>query len=228
MQAKERSLSHRRLIRRRGGLMETLVGEAAIALQVLSGAATASRPNPAGSVPADVDQKLSDHERRHAAGLMRVNHVGEICAQALYRGQAMLSRHEQTRQLMREAAKEEVDHLVWCQQRLRELDSRVSLLNPIWYTSSLALGVLASRAGEKYNLGFMAETERQVEAHLNRHLKSLPAGDERSRRIVAQMRDDEIKHRRTAIKHGGVELPAPIPSFMKTISKVMTKSAYKI
>jgi len=215
-------------MRRRQGPFDQLIGEAAVALKVLSGVASASRPNPAGQMTPEVPETLTAPQQRHAAGLMRINHVGEVCAQALYRGQALAAEREQTKQVLREAALEEVDHLVWCQGRLKELKSRVSLLNPIWYAGSFALGVLASRAGERYNLGFMAETERQVEAHLNGHLKSLPDGDERSRKIISQMRDDEIKHRRTAQHHGGVDLPVPIPSIMKFMSKVMTKSVYYI
>jgi ubiquinone biosynthesis monooxygenase Coq7 len=159
---------------------------------------------------------------------MRINHVGEVCAQALYRGQALAVDREQTKALLREAAREEVDHLVWCQDRLKEVNSRVSFLNPLWYAGSFTLGLIASRAGERYNLGFMAETERQVEAHLNDHLKSLPQDDQRSRKIITQMRDDEIEHRRTAQRHGGVDLPFPVPNVMKIMSKVMTKSAYYI
>jgi 3-demethoxyubiquinol 3-hydroxylase len=215
-------------IRRRHGLFDRITGELAVALQVLSGSAVASRPNPADTKGAEPEAELSPAEQRHAAGLMRVNHVGEVCAQALYRGQAVGVTRDHTRGLLREAAREEVDHLVWCQQRLKQLNSRVSLLNPVWYTGAFAMGLLASRAAERYNLGFMAETERQVEAHLNTHLKSLPADDESSRKIVQQMRDDEIKHRRTAVQNGGVYLPIPIPSVMKLISKVMTKSAYYI
>ncbi len=220
--------SNRARMHRRQGPIDQLVAEAAIALKVLSGAAVASRPNPAGPDQQPGSDPLTAQERRHSAGLMRINHVGEICAQALYRGQALAVEREQTRELLREAAREEVDHLAWCQQRLKELDSRVSLLNPIWYAGSLALGVLASRAGERYNLGFMAETERQVEAHLEGHLKSLPAQDARSRQIVTQMRDDEIKHRRTAQQQGGVELPFPVPPLMKKMSKLMTKTVYYI
>lgn len=215
-------------IRRRQALFDQWVAEAAVALQVLSGAAAASRSNPAGRLRSDSPEELSAHEKRHSAGLMRVNHVGEICAQALYRGQALAADRLQTKELLRQAAKEEVDHLVWCQQRLKELSSHVSLFNPIWYAGSFALGLAASKAGERYNLGFMAETERQVEAHLDGHLKTLPQSDERSRKIVVQMRDDEIKHRRTAVQHGGVSLPTPIPSIMTFMSKVMTKSAYRI
>ena len=215
-------------MRRRQTLLDQWVGEAAVALQVLSGAAVASRSNPAGRVPLDAPEELTDQDRRHSAGLMRVNHVGEICAQALYRGQALAADRLETNELLRQAAKEEVDHLVWCQQRLKELNSRVSVLNPLWYAGSFALGLAASKAGERYNLGFMAETERQVEAHLDKHLKTLPDADERSRKIVTQMRDDEIKHRRAAVQHGGISLPAPIPSIMKFMSKIMTKSAYHV
>lgn len=218
----------RHKLRRRQGPLDQLIGEAAVAIEVLSCAAVASRPNPAGPRGGEDSAALAAHEQRHAAGLMRINHVGEICAQALYRGQALVAGREQTKELLREAAREEVDHLVWCQQRLKELNSRVSLLNPVWYAGSFALGVIASRAGERYNLGFMAETERQVEAHLDGHLKSLPEGDERSRKIVTQMRDDEIKHRRTAQQHGGVDLPFPVPSLMKLMSKVMTKTVYYV
>ncbi len=217
-----------RQFHRRAGAFDQIIGEAAVALRVLSGVASPSRPSPAADLPAQTLPELTEQQKRHAAGLMRVNHVGEVCAQALYRGQALAAKRPQTRQLLQEAAREEVDHLVWCQQRLKELGARVSLLNPLWYAGSLGLGLLASRAGEKYNLGFMAETERQVEAHLDGHLKSLPAADERSRAIVRQMRDDEIKHRRSAVKQGGVDLPSPIPNIMKIMSKVMTKSAYNL
>lgn len=217
-----------RAIRRREGMFDKLIGEASVALQVLCGASAASRPNPAGKAPVDAPESLKPPQKRHSAALMRINHVGEVCAQALYRGQAVAVERDQTRSVLREAAREEVDHLVWCQQRIKELDSRVSVLNPIWYAGSFALGLAASRAGERYNLGFMAETERQVEAHLNEHLKTLPLGDERSRTIITQMRDDEARHRRTAQQHGGKDLPFPLPSFMKLMSKVMTKSAYYI
>ena len=214
--------------RRRQGMFDAFVGEVAVAVQVLSGAATASRPYPPGRQVEPSEETMPAHEQRHAAGLMRVNHVGEICAQALYRGQALACERDQTKALLREAAREEVDHLVWCAQRLRELSSRPSLLNTVWYAGSFTLGVLASRAGERYNLGFMAETERQVEAHLAHHLKTLPAQDERSRQVVVQMRDDEVRHRKTAQKHGAAVLPPPIPAIMKFVSKIMTKTAYRI
>ena len=215
-------------IRRRQGLLDRVVGEVAVAVRVLSGVATASRAYPPGRQIEPGEEIMPLPEQRHAAGLMRVNHVGEICAQALYRGQALADVRDETRALLREAAHEEVDHLVWCSQRLQELSSRPSLLNPIWYLGSFTLGALASRAGERYNLGFMAETERQVEAHLAQHLKTLPASDERSRQVVVQMRDDEIRHRKSAQQHGAVSLPTPIPAIMTFVSKVMTKSAYRI
>jgi ubiquinone biosynthesis monooxygenase Coq7 len=212
--------------RRRAGLFDSLVGEAAVALQVVSAAATASRPYPPGRAIDRSEEGMTAEERRHAAGLMRVNHVGEVCAQALYRGQALASSRLDTKVLLLDAAREEVDHLAWCSQRLEELGSRPSVLNPVWYAGSFALGLLASRSGEAYNLGFMAETERQVEAHLNGHLESLPKGDQRSRQVVTQMRDDEIRHRKAAQRAGGVPLPEPIPFLMKLMSKLMTKSSY--
>lgn len=215
-------------LRRHHTPFEKLIGEVAAALQVVSGVAHAARPNPAGDFNETEDEALSQYEKRHSAGLMRVNHVGEVCAQALYRGQAFVAKREPTRQMLMESATEEVDHLVWCDQRLRELGSRVSFLNPVWYAGSFALGLVASLTPERYNLGFMAETERQVEAHLDGHLKELPAQDSRSRKIVVQMRDDEIKHRKTAQRHGAARLPDPVPSLMKLTSRLMTSSSYWI
>ena len=232
---------------RRPGLMDGLLSEAGRALQVLSGSAHAGRPNPAGrperhpSVSAAGDQKqgasaagasvpgaLTESEQRHAAGLMRVNHVGEICAQALYRGQALFCKDAPVRHVFERAAAEEVDHLVWCRDRLVELQSRPSYLNPLWYAGSFSLGVLASRAGVAHNLGFMAETEAQVEKHLDGHLQKLPNNDVRSRKIVEQMRDDEIAHRNTAERQGAESLPTPVRFAMKCMSKVMTTTAYRI
>lgn len=215
---------------RRSNPLEALLAEVGRALQVLDGSAQAGRPNPAGPRPLNAaeEESLSPAEKRHAAGLMRVNHVGEICAQALYRGQAMFCEDEAIRQLLYKAAAEEVDHLVWCRERLDELDSRPSILNPLWYLGSFSLGAIASRAGIPRNLGFMAETERQVEQHLDGHLESLPPQDVRSRRIVEQMRDDEIHHRTTAEKHGAVPLPGPVKLAMRFMSKVMTTTAYRI
>lgn len=215
---------------RRGNPLEDLLAELGRALQVLDGSAQAGRPNPAGALPlAEAEHEtLSQAEQRHAAGLMRVNHVGEVCAQALYRGQAVFCRDAAIREVLHQAAAEEVDHLVWCRQRLDELNSRPSLLNPLWYLGSFSLGALASRAGIPRNLGFMAETERQVEQHLDGHLEQLPPQDARSRRIVEQMRDDEIAHRTTAEDHGAVPLPGPVKLAMRCMSKVMTTTAYRI
>ncbi len=218
---------------RRTGVLDGLLSEVGRAIQVLDGSVHASRPNPAGKRRIPTGQgaarpELSAAEQKHAAGLMRVNHVGEICAQALYRGQALLCGDAAIKKLLAKAANEEVDHLVWCRQRLVELDSRPSLLNPFWYAGSFSLGLLASRAGIARNLGFMAETERQVEQHLDAHLKDLPMADERSRTIVAQMRDDEIGHRTTAETHGARKLGPIVRLAMRGMSKVMTLTAYRI
>jgi len=215
---------------RRSNPLETVLAEVGRALQVLDGSMPAGRPNPAGPAPmaSEGQEDLSPAERRHAAGLMRVNHVGEICAQALYRGQAMFCEDDSIRTVLHQAAAEEVDHLVWCRERIEELGSRPSLLNPLWYLGSLTLGAAASRAGIPRNLGFMAETERQVEQHLDGHLEKLPLHDTRSRQIVQQMRDDEIQHRTTAENHGAVPLPRPVKLAMRLMSKVMTTTAYRI
>jgi ubiquinone biosynthesis monooxygenase Coq7 len=209
---------------RRTSPLDALLAEADRALRVLSNSATAGRPYPAKSEEAP--NAMSAQEKRHAAGLMRVNHVGEVCAQALYRGQASVCRELAPRALLLNAASEEVDHLVWCNERLTELGSRPSLLNPVWYAGSFALGVLASYAGVPRNLGFMAETERQVEAHLEEHLRTLPVQDERSREIVRKMKDDEAEHRASAERAGGVPLPGPVKAAMRAMSKVMTTTAY--
>ncbi|OZI71724.1 2-polyprenyl-3-methyl-6-methoxy-1,4-benzoquinone monooxygenase [Bordetella genomosp. 12] len=211
---------------RREGPLDALLVEVDRALQVLSRSAVAGRAYPARA--AETAETLSEAEKRHAAGLMRVNHVGEVCAQALYRGQAVVCRDGGTRHLLREAAAEEVDHLVWCDLRLKELGSRPSLLNPFWYAGSFVLGIAASVAGVPRNLGFMAETERQVEAHLDEHLHTLPPADERSREIVRQMKDDEVGHRESAERAGGVPLPAPVRGIMRAMSKVMTTTAYHL
>ncbi len=213
---------------RRHGLLDPFIAELDVALQVLGGGVTASRPNPAGPNVAESDAGLETAAKRHAAGLMRVNHVGEVCAQALYRGQAVAIPSQESAEFFLEAAAEEVDHLGWCAQRLRELDSRPSLLNPLWYAGSFALGMLASRAGSAHSLGFMAETERQVEAHLEGHLTELPVADARSRAIVDAMMKDEAKHRVSAEHRGARALPKPLRSAMRLMAKVMTKTAYKI
>ena len=159
---------------------------------------------------------------------MRVNHCGEICAQALYQGQALTSRDAAIREALRGAADEETEHLAWTEQRIAELGGRKSFLNPLWYLGSLTLGLAAGALGDKWNLGFLAETERQVEAHLDGHLQALPEGDGRSRAIVDQMRLDEIQHAETAVRYGAAELPVPAKAIMKTMAKVMTGIAYRI
>src|SRR5690625_2145030 len=216
---------------RRQSSVDKVLAEIGRALHVLGGSMHASRPNPAGKMPLantpDAPDELSDDEARHAAGLMRVNHVGEICAQALYRGQAVFCRDAAIKNVLLNAAADEVDHLVWCNERLLELSSRPSVFNPFWYAGSFSLGLMASRAGTRHNLGFMAETERQVEEHLNGHLERLPANDIRSRAIVAQTRDDELMHRTTAEDHGASRLPLPIRLGMRAMSRVMTTTAYR-
>jgi len=185
----------------------------------------AQRPLPAGDLP---DPALDEAARRHAAGLMRVNHAGEVCAQALYLGQAAVARDAATRARLLESAREEGDHLAWCGTRLTELGSRPSLLNPLWYAGSYAIGALAGMAGDGYNLGFVVETERQVEAHLGTHLERLPPGDERSRAIVRQMQADEVAHGQAALAAGARELPAPVPSLMRVTAAVMKFLAYRV
>ena len=195
------------------------------ALDTVFGAPGAMRANPA----ADVAQiELDDAERRHAAGLMRINHVGEVCAQALYCGQAAVARDPATRGHLLEAAQEETDHLAWCADRLHELDSRPSLLNPLWYAGSFAIGALAGLRGDGWNLGFVVETERQVEAHIDEHLDSLPAADARSRAILEVMKADEARHADHAEAAGARVLPPPVPSLMAVASKVMKAVAYRI
>jgi len=195
------------------------------ALDTVFGNPPATRPNPAVETP---DVVLDDAERRHAAGLMRINHVGEVCAQGLYFGQAAVAREADTRAHLLEAAQEETDHLAWCAQRLRELDSRPSLFNPMWYGGSYALGVLAGLRGDGWNLGFVVETERQVEAHLDEHLQTLPEADQRSRDILRQMKADEARHAEHAEQAGARVLPWPVPSLMAGASKLMKAVAYRL
>jgi len=174
------------------------------------------------------EANLDEVQKRHVVGLMRVNHCGEICAQALYQGQALTSRDPEVRESLRGAANEETEHLAWTEQRIAELGGRKSLLNPLWYAGSLSMGLLAGALGDKWNLGFLAETERQVEAHLDSHLLSLPEEDGRSRAIVDQMRLDEIQHAETAVRYGAAELPGAVRAAMKMVAKVMTGAAYRV
>ncbi len=185
----------------------------------------ARRPNPAADV-AEAD--LDAAQRRHAAGLMRINHVGEVCAQALYFGQAAVARDAATRTQLLDAAAEETDHLAWCGQRLQQLGSRPSLLNPLWYLGSYAIGLAGGLRGDCWNLGFVVETERQVEAHLEGHLQSLPASDARSRAIVEVMKDDEARHADNAQAAGARELPEPVRHAMRWASGVMKAVAYRV
>ena len=193
------------------------------ALRTLSGSARAQHPPPAAP-----GAELSADERRLSGALMRVNHVGEVCAQALYQAQALTARTPALRTQMAAAAREETDHLAWTEQRLHELGDRPSLLNPLWYAGAFALGLAAGRAGDAWSLGFVVETERQVEAHLATHLEKLPEGDHESRAIVAQMKDEEARHALEALSAGALELPAPVKTLMGVAAKVMTRTAYYV
>ena len=195
------------------------------ALRTVFASAATRRPYPDSGLP---EAEMSEAEKRHAAGLMRVNHCGEVCAQALYAGQALTARNPEAAKALIEASDEETEHLAWCEKRLNELGSRKSYLNPLWYAGSFGLGVLAGALGDKWNLGFLAETERQVEGHLDSHLSRLPEQDAKSCAIVEQMKADEIKHADTAIEHGGAPLPMPVKIAMKLTSKLMTATAYRL
>ena len=205
--------------------LDRLLTEAQRALDTVFGNPPASRPNPAGDTP---DVVLEVDERRHAAGLMRINHVGEVCAQGLYFGQAAVAHDPSTRAHLLEAAQEETDHLAWCDDRLRELDSRPSIFNPLWYGGAYAIGLLAGLRGDGWNLGFVVETERQVEAHLEEHLQTLPPADQRSREILKVMKIDEARHADHAEHAGARLLPPPIPAVMALASKAMKTIAYRL
>lgn len=174
------------------------------------------------------EHPLTPEEKRHAAALMRINHSGEVCAQALYNGQALTARNPATEAALREASQEETEHLAWCEKRIHELGSHKSLLNPLWYAGSFALGALAGALGDKWNLGFLAETENQVGKHIENHLQRLPANDEKSRAVLEQMKIDEARHANTALEHGGAPLPLPVKLAMQLTSKIMTHTTYRI
>jgi ubiquinone biosynthesis monooxygenase Coq7 len=193
------------------------------ALRTVSGAAIASRP-----APGPRGSNVGDDDRAHVAGLMRVDHAGEVCAQALYAGQALVARDPEVRRALEVAGSEERDHLAWCAERLGELDDRPSLLTPFWYAGSFGLGIVSGLAGDRWSMGFLVETERQVEHHLDGHLESLPASDDRSRAILAKMREDEIRHAGTGERLGGAPLPAPVRGAMRIVAKVMTTTAYRL
>lgn len=206
--------------------LDQWLGAADRALRTLAASPTATRQSPA----ADVDERsdLTADEAREAAALMRVNHVGEVCAQALYDAQALAARTPELRSMFEQAAREETDHLAWTEQRIRELGGRTSLLNPLWYGGAFAIGLAAARIGDRASLGFMAETERQVEQHLQGHLERLPEGDAASRAIVARMKDDEVRHAEAAAQLGGTELPLPVRWAMRLAARVMTRTAHYV
>ena len=186
-------------------------------------------PHAARAYPTNAPEAtLTDSEHAHSAALMRVNHVGEVCAQALYSGQSLTTNNESVRAELRRAAAEETDHLAWCEQRLKELGGRKSLLNPLWYGGAFTMGLVAGALGDKWNLGFLAETERQVEAHLDGHLQQLPEADARSRAVVEQMKTDEAQHAKTAVSHGATSLPMPVQRAMHFAADVMRKTASRI
>jgi ubiquinone biosynthesis monooxygenase Coq7 len=194
-------------------------------VRVLFGEPVAHRPSPAEATP---ETNLDQAARRHAAALMRVNHCGEVCAQALYQGQALASSNDVVRKALDKAAREESDHLAWSAERVRELDGRLSLLNPVWYAGSFALGYVAGRLGEDWNLGFLAETERQVEQHLDGHLGRLGPHDTKTRAVIETMRREEAEHRRTAERLGARELPGAARAAMRLAARVMTSLSYRI
>lgn len=194
-------------------------------LRTLLAPARSARPHPDAALD---DADLDEAQRTLSAALMRVNHSGEICAQALYQGQALTARDASARLALEQAAAEETDHLAWTERRITELGGRLSTLNPLFYAGSFALGAMAGIAGDKWNLGFLAETERQVESHLDSHLGRLPEADVKSRAIVDQMKADEARHARTALEHGGAELPQPLRRAMKLGSRVMTATTFRL
>lgn len=206
-------------------LLDNLIIEFDKGLRTVLAEAQSVRPHPDRDLP---ENALGDEDKRRAAALMRINHSGEVCAQALYNGQALTARNPATEAALREASQEETEHLAWCEKRIHELGSHKSLLNPVWYAGSFALGALAGALGDKWNLGFLAETENQVGQHIESHLQQLPAQDGKSRAVLEQMKIDEAKHATTAMTHGGAELPLPVKLAMKLSSKVMTKTTYWI
>lgn len=211
---------------RRQSVLDQFLGEVNHALNTLTARASSpSRESPAGSAS---DHELNEIERKHAAGLMRVNHSGEICAQALYQGQALTAKLPRVREEMARAAREEQDHLAWCEQRISELGSQTSALNPLWYSLSFGIGAVTGLVSDKLSLGFVSATEDQVCEHLKSHLERLPISDQKSRAIVEQMRKDEAQHSHAALKAGGYRFPAPVKKVMSLLSNAMTKTSYHI
>lgn len=211
---------------RRLSFIDRLICEADSVLRTLGDAGhRANRESPAAEAP---EATLNETQRRHVAGLMRVNHTGEVCAQALYQGQAMTAKLPEVREEMEQAAQEEIDHLVWCEERLRQLDSHTSRLNPLWYAASFTLGAAAGAIGDRWSLGFVAATEERVCTHLEEHLSQLPDSDSRSRAILEQMLDDEYRHGENALAAGGTDFPRPVKDAMTAVSQVMTRSSYYV
>ncbi|MDO8932429.1 MAG: 2-polyprenyl-3-methyl-6-methoxy-1,4-benzoquinone monooxygenase [Rhodocyclaceae bacterium] len=204
-------------------MFDSLIIEFDKALRTVLAPAPTVRSMPGAELP-EAEQTAA--ERRHAAGLMRVNHCGEVCAQALYQGQAIMSQDQSIRRALQAAAWEETEHLNWTERRIAELGGRKSFLNPLWYAGSLAMGLVAGKLGDRWNLGFLAETERQVEAHLTDHLGRLPAQDSRSQAVLAQMKVDEVRHAAKAVRLGAAELPMPVKTAMRLASQAMTRTAY--
>ena len=206
-------------------MFDSLIAEFDRALRAVAGVHESARAYP-GAAVSEVD--LEEGDRARGAALMRVNHVGEVCAQALYQGQALTARDAQARAALQQAAAEEQDHLAWSLERIRELEGRPSLLNPLWYAGAFAMGAAAGALGDRWNLAFLAETERQVEEHLSGHLERLPAQDARTRVVVEAMRADEVKHRDTALRLGAAELPGPAKLAMRFAARIMTTVAYRV
>lgn len=210
--------SHRRL-----SPIDRLIGELQHCMETLTSTSTSTRPTPGAHL---AEAELSERERRHAAGLMRVNHAGEVCAQALYQGQALTARLHEVRSQMEQAASEERDHLAWCEERLKALQSHSSRFNSLWYGLSFGLGAAAGAIGDRVSLGFVAATEEQVSKHLERHLDALPEPDAKSRAVVEEMLRDELQHARSALDAGGLDFPTPVKLAMSLAAKVMTSSSY--
>ncbi len=214
------------MLERKQTFTDRLIAHTDQALRTVFGEPFGSgRENPAEPFS---EQELSTAEKTRSIRLMRVNHAGEVCAQALYQGQALTAHQHETRQQMKQAAIEENDHLAWCRQRVKELGGHTSLLNPIWYTGSLAIGAASGLLGDKWSLGFLAETENQVVKHIEGHLRQLPAGDSKSHAILEQMKTDEAKHKASALNAGGTALPDPVKKMMTLVSRVMTSTASRI
>lgn len=205
--------------------IDRLIASFDTALRAVAGVHTARRISPSAAVP---DAELSVEQREHASALMRVNHVGEVCAQALYQGQALTARNASVKVSLERAASEEEDHLAWSAERIEELGGRLSLLNPLWYAGAFGLGMAAGALGDRWNLAFLAETEHQVEEHLRGHLEHLAREDARTRGVVEAMRADEARHRETAVALGAAELPQPVKIAMRALAKVMTTVAYRV